>query len=283
MNIRQIACAYSHTAAISSDGSLFVWGSASCGKLGTGIVDDIYEQHSALPLIVKFPGRRAIRRVSCGAAHTAAVSTAGELFVWGCANGGRLGLGPQVIDTVVVPTLVRSLVSQKVRVWQVSCGSAHSALCTEVLSELHSGSKKLVGGQVFVCGGATALGRSVWSWEQIPELDGIGIRQVACGTSHTAAVSSYGELYTWGRNQNGCTGHSVERLFVAKPELLRTLHVEPYNVALGKQCRQMSIYNEQGPELAVNGDIEGTLAKCIHTHVRKLGPCIVTVTDGLDE
>lgn len=97
-------------------------------------------------------------------------------------------------------------------------------------------------------------------------------------------MSAYGELYTWGRNQNGCTGHNIERLFVAKPKLLRTLHVEPYNVALGKKCRQISIYNEQGPELAVNGVIEGTLAKCIHTHVRIMPRLILTMrADGLAE
>lgn len=52
-----------------------------------------------------------------------------------------------------------------------------------------------------------------------------------------------------------------------KPELLKCLHVEPYNLAFGRPCRQMTIYNEQGPHLAVNGDIGGTLATCIHTHV----------------
>ncbi|KUF98154.1 UDP-glycosyltransferase 84A4 [Phytophthora nicotianae] len=137
--------------------------------------------------------------------------------------------------------------------------------------------RALLGGQVYVCGGATALSRYVLSWERIPQLDGVGVRQVSCGGSHTAAVSSYGELYTWGRNYHGCTGHDasayrcelywMQRRFIEKPELLKCLHVEPYNLALGKICRQISIYNEQGPQLAVNGDIEGALATCTHTQM----------------
>ncbi|GMF13550.1 unnamed protein product [Phytophthora lilii] len=267
LSLRQIACSYSHSAAVDSDGALYTWGATTNGKLGIGIVEDEYKQYSVTPLLVKFPGKRRIRFVSCGVAHSGAVSTEGELFMWGSANGGRLGLGSHVIDTIVVPTLVRDFVKKQIRVWQVSCGTAHSAVCTVVTSEFNGGSKKLLGGQVYVCGGATALSRYVLSWERVPELDGIGIRQVTCGGSHTAAVSSYGELYTWGRNYHGCTGHDPSRTFVDKPELLKCFHVEPYNLALGKPCRQITIYNEQGPHLAVNGEIDGTLATCIHTHV----------------
>lgn len=210
MNIRSVSCAHSHSAAISADGVLYAWGSTVSGKLGVGIVEDKFEQFSPIPLLIKFPGKRKIRSVSCGAAHTGAVSTAGELFMWGCANGGRLGLGPEVTDAVVVPTLVRELASRrKVKAWQVSCGSTHSAVCTKIVSDFESGSKMLLGGQVFICGGPTPLGRFINTWELVSELDGVGIRQVSCGVNHTAAVSAYGELYTWGRNQNGCTGHAI--------------------------------------------------------------------------
>ncbi|TYZ63340.1 hypothetical protein PybrP1_012879 [[Pythium] brassicae (nom. inval.)] len=270
VNIRYVSCAHSHSAATSSDGDLYTWGSAVSGKLGVGLSDDTYEQFAAIPLLVKFPGKRRIRSVSCGAAHTGAVSTAGELFMWGSANGGRLGLGVDVTDTVVVPTLVRELATKrKVRAWQVSCGTTHSAVCTEVASSFESGSKKLQGGHVFVCGSATPLGRHVPTWEPVPELDGVGIRQVACGVAHSAAVSAYGELYTWGTNRNGCTGHAITRTFLARPKLLKSLHIEPYNLALGKPCRQLNVYNEQGPQLAVNGDVSGKLATCIHTHLEE--------------
>jgi alpha-tubulin suppressor-like RCC1 family protein len=205
-----VSCAYSHSAAIDSDGFLYTWGSATSGKLGVGVVEEQYEQHALLPLPVKLPGKRRIRCVSCGASHTGAVTTAGELFVWGSANGGRLGLGTGVTDMVAVPTLVRELVTKQVRVWQVSCGTAHSACVSEVISEQHGGSKKLLGGQVFICGGPMALGRHIPTWEHVKGLGEVAIRQVSCGTNHTGAVSAYGELYTWGRNRRGCTGHDAK-------------------------------------------------------------------------
>ncbi|KAL8019641.1 putative serine/threonine-protein phosphatase with EF-hands [Plasmopara halstedii] len=267
LTVCQVSCSFSHSAAIDSKGFLYTWGSASTGELGVGIAEDRYKQYSSTPLLVKFSGKRSIRSVSCGASHTGAVSTAGELFMWGSANGGRLGLGSHVRDCVVVPTLVKELMMKKIRVWQVSCGVAHSAFCTEITSEFSEGRNKLLGGQVYVCGGATALNRYVLSWEQIPDFTCISVCQVACGGSHTAAVSSYGELYTWGRNSHGCTGHNANRLFIEKPELLKCLHVAPYNLALGKPSRQISIYNEQGPNLAVNGKTEGALAVCIHTQM----------------
>lgn len=205
-----MSCAYSHSASVTVDGKLYVWGSTTNGKLGVGVVEEIYEQYTSTPLMVKIPGKRLIRSVSCGASHTGAVSTTGELFMWGSANGGRLGLGPGVQDTVVVPTLVRSLVTCKVQVWQVSCGHAHSALCTEIISENRGGNKKLIGGQVFVCGGALPLGKYISTWEIVSKLDEIAVKQVSCGVTHTAAVAASGELYTWGRNEHGCTGHPVE-------------------------------------------------------------------------
>lgn len=267
LTLCQVSSSFSHSAAIDSNGSLYTWGSACSGKLGVGVVKDKYKQYSLTPLPVAFPGKRSIRSVSCGASHTGAASTAGELFMWGSANGGRLGLGPHVVDCVVVPTLVEDLMNKEVRVWQVSCGVAHSAFCTEITSEFSKGSTSLLGGQVYVCGGATALNRFVLSWERIAEFDGLSICQVACGGGHTAAVSSFGELYTWGRNAHGCTGHDASRVFIEKPELLRCLHVEPYNLAFGKPSRQISTYNEQGPYLAVNGQTGGALATCIHTQI----------------
>ena len=41
----------------------------------------------------------------------------------------------------------------------------------------------------------------------IESLDGLRIRDIAAGSSHSAAVSSSGELYTWGLGEYGRLGH----------------------------------------------------------------------------
>lgn len=33
------------------------------------------------------------------------------------------------------------------------------------------------------------------------------IRDIACGSNHSAAITSNGELYTWGSGEDGCLGH----------------------------------------------------------------------------
>ncbi|OQS03440.1 hypothetical protein THRCLA_04258, partial [Thraustotheca clavata] len=148
--IKEIACAFDHSAALSVDGQVFVWGSAATGKLGIGPLDDKYEQYALYPMLLKMPNHRRIRQVACGRAHTGAVSTQGELFMWGCANGGRLGLGDFVQDQVSVPTYVKCL--SHVRVIQVSCGNTHSAICTEIHSEINASIETISGGEIYMCG-----------------------------------------------------------------------------------------------------------------------------------
>ena len=41
------------------------------------------------------------------------------------------------------------------------------------------------------------------------ELEGKIVKQVACGFQHTAAITSDGELYTWGLGKAGALGHGV--------------------------------------------------------------------------
>ncbi|ETV87748.1 hypothetical protein H257_01218 [Aphanomyces astaci] len=261
--VKDVACAFDHSAAVSVDGHVYSWGSASTGKLGVGLLDDSYEQFAMYPMLVPFPNRKRFRQVSCGRAHTGAVSTDGDLYMWGCANGGRLGLGERVQDMVVVPTLVVSLA--RVLVAQVSCGNSHSALTTEIRVDVDGNVETISGGDVYVCGSSGPLMHFTPTWSIVSKLRGTPVRDVCCGFGHTAAVTLSGELYTWGQNTNECTGHAADRRVIEAPELLRAFHVAPYNLAVGKRARQSSVYNQQDADLAVDGNRSGTLHTCMHT------------------
>jgi len=39
--------------------------------------------------------------------------------------------------------------------------------------------------------------------------EGNSFKQVACGTDHTVALSSSGEVYTWGWGKEGALGHGT--------------------------------------------------------------------------
>ena len=63
-------------------GNIRTWGSASDGQLG---------HRGQRPALVELHG--ILRQMSCGGAHTAAVTDDGQLYVWGRGNEGQLGLG----------------------------------------------------------------------------------------------------------------------------------------------------------------------------------------------
>ena len=41
----------------------------------------------------------------------------------------------------------------------------------------------------------------------VDALRGVGVRQIACGSGHTVVLSTEGEVFTWGRGDDGRLGH----------------------------------------------------------------------------
>lgn len=41
----------------------------------------------------------------------------------------------------------------------------------------------------------------------VDALRGVGVRQIACGSGHTVVLTIDGEVYTWGRGDDGRLGH----------------------------------------------------------------------------
>lgn len=41
----------------------------------------------------------------------------------------------------------------------------------------------------------------------VDSLRGVGVRQIACGSGHTVVLSTEGEVFTWGRGDDGRLGH----------------------------------------------------------------------------
>lgn len=80
--------------------------------------------HTRLPT-ASFVGNLS-RKISCGAAHTACVTASGQLFVWGCGDGGRLGLGEERLGHQFEPVLVEALASAGEKIGSVSCGNSHT-------------------------------------------------------------------------------------------------------------------------------------------------------------
>ncbi|KAK7233594.1 guanyl-nucleotide exchange factor, partial [Aureococcus anophagefferens] len=269
--VLKVSCGHSHSACITTAKDLYVWGSAASGKLGLGEAARDVECYASLPTSLRLGGPRGpkpmVRNVSCGAAHSCATTLAGELYVWGCGDGGRLGLGRDDLGTRWAPTLVRSLSEHGVRIGEVSCGNAHTLANTIVeeawVGEGNDRMRVVEGGAVYCAGSAAVLGHFYPAFSQISgELDGLVAVQVSAGFSHSAVVTSDGELYLWGMNHDGCCAEAPERRFVKEPQLARCIYSRPGNLALGRPARQSSCYGGLDAHVGVDGNTDGGDPRC---------------------
>jgi len=69
----------------------------------------------------------------------------------------------------------------------------------------------------------------------VQSLDGIFLQQITCGWSHSVALTSKGEVYTWGNGDHGKLGHGSGKK-VSTPQLLEKL--------VGQKVVLVASYNE---------------------------------------
>jgi len=123
------------------------------------------------------------------------------VFSWGRGEDGQLGIGDTSDQDT--PTYVDTLRGVGVR--QIACGSGHTVVLT-------------TDGEVYTWGRGDdgRLGHGDNGWKYVPRiigttsLHGQVVIQVTCGSYHTAAVCSNGDLYTWGGGMYGKLGHGNE-------------------------------------------------------------------------
>ncbi|KAI3472760.1 hypothetical protein Pfo_031077 [Paulownia fortunei] len=197
--IIKISAGYHHSAAITVDGELYIWGKNANGQLGLG---KKAEKIIPLPRKVECLDGVAIKTTSLGFEHSIAATVKGEALSWGGGESGRLGhghessiLGFQKSSSEYTPRLIKGLEGVKVK--SVSAGMLHSACISENGSVYFFGEREL--GKWGFGKAKSATTPSTISTLPFSE-------EVACGGYHTCIITNGGELYTWGSNENGCLG-----------------------------------------------------------------------------
>ncbi|KAH3731980.1 E3 ubiquitin-protein ligase HERC4 [Pelomyxa schiedti] len=135
-----------------------------------------------------------IASVACGEAHTACVTSLGDVYAWGKNNHGQLGTGDFVSSSK--PKMARSLKGSFII--DVCCGREH-CLALSRKGELFSWGSGLSG----------QLGKDQTSScfpLAIDALVGVPIHKCATGDSHSICVSVSGSVFCWGSNQFGQLG-----------------------------------------------------------------------------
>ncbi|KAF0712239.1 Aste57867_4888 [Aphanomyces stellatus] len=188
----------------------FVWGDGTVGQLGVGAFEKsgVTQKFTELgPRCIEAFRQNNIDviKLSLGTTHSAAVDASGRVYVWGQGEKGELGLG-ETIKEVHEPTLVDLL--QEVDIVDISCGVHHTAAIDK------EGRMYIWGyGGTSMSDNALGIGPSTGKNSTFPQLvetfidEGVRLKAVDCGDSHTVALSADGEIWTWGRGDNGRLGN----------------------------------------------------------------------------
>ena len=92
--VSSVSCGREHTAAITTNGDLYMWGNNKDGQIGNGSTANVLT-----PVLIM----KGVVRVSCGWNSTAAITKRGELYMWGKLSDV---IGDSVGTAILKPTLI---------------------------------------------------------------------------------------------------------------------------------------------------------------------------------
>uniref|UniRef100_A0A8C4H0W8 HECT-type E3 ubiquitin transferase n=1 Tax=Dicentrarchus labrax TaxID=13489 RepID=A0A8C4H0W8_DICLA len=170
--VGQVACGSSHTIAVAQDGrTVWSFGGGDNGKLGHGDTNRVYR-----PKVIEALHGFIIRKVCAGSQSSLALTSAGQVFAWGC--GSCLGCGSSE-TTSLRPRFIEDLSITKII--DISCGDSH-CLALSHENEVYAWGNNTMG----QCGqGHTST--PITKPKKVLGLEGVSIQQITAGTSHSLA------------------------------------------------------------------------------------------------
>ncbi len=192
-NWQQVSCGGTHTGAIKTDGTLWMWGANALGQCGDNTVTG---RSSPVQTVT---GGSTWKKVACGKFFTAAVKTDGTLWCWGQNSSGQLG------DNTII----------------------HRSSPVQTISGGTNWKSVYSGSTAFTCFGIKTDG-SLWGWgtSTLGQLGdnsfsvngrsspiqtvsaGTNWKSVAVGDAHTLTIKTDGSLWVFGQNSVGQLGNN---------------------------------------------------------------------------
>ncbi|CAM9000337.1 unnamed protein product [Rhodiola kirilowii] len=166
-----------------------------------------------------------IRQVSCGQVHVVPLSEDGRLQAWGYNEYGQLGrgvTGEGLQGARVISAYAKFLdeAPEHVKITSVSCGEYHTAAISDNGDVSRSPLQMIslsLNRYTWGLGSMGQLGHCSLQYgdkellpRRVVSLDGIFVKEVACGGVHTCAVTEKGALYAWGGGQAGQLGLGIQ-------------------------------------------------------------------------
>ncbi|MQY10661.1 hypothetical protein SRB5_07730 [Streptomyces sp. RB5] len=181
--------------ALTSDGKVLAWGNNAYGQLGDNTVT---ERHTAG--YVDLPPGVTVTAIAAGDQHSLALTSDGRVLAWGRNDLGQLGDGTTVERHL--PVYVDLPPGVTVTAIAAGTGGQHSLALTSDGRVLSWGWNAY--GQL---GDGTTTDRPDPEYVHLP--DGVTITAIGAGEGHSLAVTSTGQVLTWGWNNSGQLGNDT--------------------------------------------------------------------------
>eukprot|EP00937_MAST-01D_sp_MAST-1D-sp2_P006793 g6793.t1 len=219
-DVRRVSAGGDSSGVVTADGSVFTFGCGGNSRLGHGAA--LGTPNQAVPQLVEGLRGKVVASLAVGEYHMAALTEEGEVLTWGKARAPQLGHADAARgcpDTVALPG--------GARVARVACGRQQTVAVTEA-GEVYSWGQ----------GHEGALGHGVKTNESRPRLveglKGKRVVDVACGREFTLALTSAGELWSWGGNDYGQLGQGHSVRYQRAPLRVAALQQRVVAVAAGE-------------------------------------------------
>ncbi|MGP3957685.1 RCC1 domain-containing protein [Nonomuraea sp. 3N208] len=191
--ITQIDGGYGYTVALTSDGQVWAWGENPNGQLGNGTTNG-----SPVPVRVALPAGTTITAIAAGDDHTLALTSTGSLLAWGYNDFGQVGDGSTIDRNAPVPVALPTGTT----ITAIGAGAGHSLAVTSTGRVLAWGYNNT--GQL----GIGNTNDSVLPVE-VPLPGDVTLTAVEGGSAHSLALTSTGQLWSWGWNTYGQLGNDT--------------------------------------------------------------------------
>lgn len=242
-NFAQISASYSHTAVLKEDGTVWTWGDNIYGQLGDGT-----KKYSSTPVKVDISGVKAVIAAN---GRTIALKEDGTVWSWGTNDYGQLGDGTKGTNSIIPVkadiTGVKAIAAgdyytaalkEDGTVWEWGyadysrlglCHVDYSGIsCNLKPKQIEISGVKALDADGYYTAALKENG-TVWVWGNyyfgLPEnsvgsgiikipfqIEGIsGVKAIAAGGEHIAALKEDGTVWTWGYNYNGQLGNETAR------------------------------------------------------------------------